>query len=117
LAPLALVPFFLLGAALALFAAAVALPIRDVVFGLPLILTPAMFISPVLYPLPGEGMWLLVGALNPVAPMLTVLRALFLGTAWPAPSLLLLWSALALLLFVIAWRFFDYLVPRVTEFA
>lgn len=117
LAPLALLPLVLVGVGLGLLLSVVALPVRDVIQALPIVLLPCLFLTPVLYALPDAGAWALLDALNPIASALNELRALAFAGAPHDPLRWALWTLGALLLLLAAWRFFRVLMTRVPEYA
>ena len=87
----------LLGLALGLFLAPIGLLYDDVGRGLTLVLGFWLFLSPVLYPLPADGIF----ALNPVAPLLDSTRAFLVGGGMEDRFLLV--TGLSLVGLVIAW--------------
>jgi lipopolysaccharide transport system permease protein len=117
LVPFALLPLLLLGTGLGMVVAMLALPIRDVTHALPLIMTPLMFISPVLYELPSGGAWRVVAAINPMNPFLRAVRDLLFTGTLSDPVLWAGWAVGALLVFALAWRLFCLMMPKVPEYA
>ena len=115
--PLALVPLVILGTGLGMVLALTALPIRDVAYALPLLMTPLMFLSPVLYELPETPAWSWVRVLNPLAAFLDTLRALLFSGTWGEAQGFLLWSLGSVVIFLGCWRFFSLVVVKVPEYA
>jgi lipopolysaccharide transport system permease protein len=97
----------LLGLALGLFLAPLGLLYEDVGRGLTLVLGFWLFLTPVLYPLPDEGIF----AYNPVSSLLDTSRALLLGGGVEARFLLI--SALAFAGLLIGWVFHRLARPHV----
>jgi lipopolysaccharide transport system permease protein len=116
-APVALLPLLLLGIGLGLFLALAALPIRDILQALPLLLAPMLFLSPVFYELPAGGTWAWVRILNPVAASFEALRGLTFDGAIPDPQLFIFWLVLSLFAALGAWRIFNLVIPKIPEYA
>lgn len=117
LVPLVLLPLLLLGVGLGMLLAMLALPVRDVTHALPLIMTPLMFISPVLYELPTGGAWRHVAALNPMNAFLQAIRDLLFTGSLSHPAEWAGWTLGALVIFALAWRLFCLMMPKVPEYA
>jgi ABC-type polysaccharide/polyol phosphate export permease len=115
LLPISLIPLILLAVSLALVSSVIALPFRDLLTLIQFILTPLMFVSSVLYASPNVGGWSVANDLNPMVTWLGLVRALLYGSAPPDRLLMLVWCGVSIVLFLICWRFFFLVVPRVAE--
>jgi len=115
--PLVLIPLLALALGLALIAAVAALPMGDVSQALPLLLTPLMFISAVVFPNASSESWQRIDALNPMVPWLAAIRHALYGGPAPEAGLLLAHAAGACAILLLAWRLFFLVMPRVAEHA
>lgn len=117
LLPLAVLPLVLLATALALISAVVALPFRDLLNLIGLVLTPLMFLSSVLYATPQTSGWTFANQLNPMISWLALARTAIYDAALPNPRTCIFWCAAPVALFLISWRLFFLIMPKVAEHA
>jgi len=88
---------------------------QDFTYGLILASSGIMFLSPVGYPPPSEGLLALAIKFNPLTPLLMAAREFTLtGTSTYIPSMLVT-MALSLVLFLIGWVIFRLSLPIVIE--
>ena len=107
----------LLTAAIGIFLSAAALFFRDVKYIVEVVLTFAIFFTPVFYDVAMFGEWATVLLLNPVAPLLEAIGAAAVGRPLPAPIWLAYSSAIAVGGFVLAVVFFKKVEPLFAESA
>jgi ABC-type polysaccharide/polyol phosphate export permease len=113
-APLVLL-LVLLAAALALFLSAAALFFRDVKYIVEVILTFAIFFTPVFYEVALFGRWQTLLLLNPVSPLLEGLGAAVTGRPMPALGWLAYSAAFSIAGCVASLAFFKKLEPYFAE--
>lgn len=115
LVPLMLVPFaamiigfgFILALANGVF--------RDIGNSLTMLLTFAMFLTPVVYPPPRQGVKVLINYLNPVSPFVIAARDLATQGRLSQPAALLWASVFGVLVCLICWRIFHLAMSRIAE--
>lgn len=104
-------------AAAGIFLSAAALFFRDVKYIVEVILTFAIFFTPVFYEAAMFGEWASVLLLNPVAPLLEGIGAAAVGRPLPAPIWLAYASTVAVGSFVLSLVFFKKVEPLFAESA
>jgi len=113
--PIALLTFVLAGTALGLLITPVGMLYTDVGKGLPLLLQFLMYLTPVVFPMPEEGLAATLFEMNPLTPLILTARDLLTGLT---PEYLLgffLVSAAALLLLLPAWFAYRVAMPILIE--
>ena len=113
--PPLLILLILLTAALGLFLSAAALFFRDVKYLVEVILTFAIFFTPVFYEVHFFGRWATLLLLNPVAPLLEGLGAAATGRPLPAPIWLAYSATVAIGGAIAAMAFFKKVEPYFAE--
>jgi len=88
---------------------------RDIGNSLTLLLTFAMFLTPVIYPPPTQWPKVLINYLNPVSPFIIATRDLTTKGTLSQPDGLLYASAAGLVVFLVAWRIFHLAMSRIAE--
>ncbi|NJL35341.1 MAG: ABC transporter permease [Leptolyngbyaceae cyanobacterium SM1_4_3] len=115
LTPVALIHLILLGTLLGILLAPLGVLYQDVSKGLTMLTGFWLFITPVVYPIPKEGIFGLLVRLNPVTPLLVTTRELATtGVISDAGSFWLV-SALTLLGVIFTWVMFRLAMPYVIE--
>ncbi|NJN59933.1 MAG: ABC transporter permease [Leptolyngbyaceae cyanobacterium SL_5_9] len=115
LTPVALIHLILLGTLLGILLAPLGVLYQDVSKGLTMLTGFWLFITPVVYPIPKEGIFGLLVRLNPVTPLLVTTRELATtGVISDAGSFWLV-SALTLLGLIFTWVMFRLAMPYVIE--
>jgi ABC-type polysaccharide/polyol phosphate export permease len=84
---------------------------RDVKYIVEVMLTFAIFFTPVIYDVDMFGDWSFYMLLNPIAPILEGLRSAIVLNAAPDPQWLLYSAVVSVLVFVGGWRLFQRLEP------
>jgi lipopolysaccharide transport system permease protein len=115
LVPLVLIPLVLLTLGIGFILALANAALRDVGAAVSLVMTFAMFISPVLYPPPLWWPAVLINYLNPVSPFIIAMRDLATRGSLSQPDGLLMASLFGLLMFLVGWRFFHFAIERAVE--
>lgn len=113
--PLFVSLLILLTAAAGIFLSAAALFFRDVKYIVEVILTFAIFFTPVFYEARLFGDWATAIMLNPVAPLLEAIGAAAVGRPLPQAGWLLYSTAVAVVGFVAAMSFFKKVEPLFAE--
>lgn len=103
LAPLGVAALLMLGFAIGLLLAPVGLLYKDVSRGLALVLGFWFFLTPVIYPPPASGLASLTATLNPVSPLLVTTRRWLTSGGPGVEGGVAEVTALALVLFAVAW--------------
>jgi lipopolysaccharide transport system permease protein len=105
----------LLVTGMAIFLSAAALFFRDVKYIVEVIMTFAIFFTPVFYDVSMMGKWSNTLLLNPVAPLLEGINAAVLGRPIPYPGWVLYSAVASLIGFVAAVAFFKRTEPYFAE--
>lgn len=88
---------------------------RDIGSSLTLVMTFAMFLTPVVYPPPTQWPKVLINYLNPVSPFIIATRDLITKGTLSQPDGLLWVSVISLLVFLVGWRIFHLAMSRIAE--
>jgi lipopolysaccharide transport system permease protein len=88
---------------------------RDIGSSLTLVMTFAMFLTPVVYPPPTQWPKVLINYLNPVSPFIIATRDLITKGTLSQPDGLLWVSVISLLVFLVGWRIFHLAMSRIVE--
>jgi lipopolysaccharide transport system permease protein len=88
---------------------------RDIGNSLTLVLTFAMFLTPVIYPPPTQWPKVLINYLNPVSPFIIATRDLTTTGTLSQPDGLFYASAAGLVVFLVSWRIFHLAMSRIAE--
>lgn len=115
LAPVALVHLVLLGTFLGLLLAPLGMLYQDISKGLTLVTGFWLFLTPVVYPIPSQGVFGWLVRLNPVTPLLVTVREL--ATTGELSQVLGFWivSGLTILGLLLTWMVFRLAMPFVIE--
>ncbi|MBE9159349.1 ABC transporter permease [Nodosilinea sp. LEGE 06152] len=115
LAPVALIHLVLLGTLVGILLAPIGVLYQDVSKSLNMIMGFWLFLTPVIYPVPTEGAFGMLVALNPVAPLLVTTREL--ATTGVLTEVVSFWvvSGLTLLGLLLTWVGFRIAMPYVVE--
>lgn len=115
LAPFALLSLILLGTFFGLLLAPLAVLYQDVTHGLTVFTGLWLFLTPVVYPVPGTGAFATVVRANPVTPLLVTTRELATTGVVSDPYLFLVGSVAAILGLFVTWIAFRLAMPFVVE--
>ncbi|QIR35477.1 ABC transporter permease [Tolypothrix sp. PCC 7910] len=115
LAPVALINLVLLGIFIGLLLAPLGILYQDVSRGLSLITGFWLFLTPVVYPVPKQGIFGFLVQLNPVTPLLVTARELATTGVISNFSAFLMVSAITLIGLIITWILFRLAMPFVVE--
>jgi lipopolysaccharide transport system permease protein len=115
--PVLVVLLVLLSAGVGIFLSAAALFFRDVKYIVEVILTFAIFFTPVFYEVTFFGRWSTALLLNPVAPLLEGLGAAATGRPMPAPGWILYSAVVAVGACLLSLAFFKKVEPYFAESA
>jgi lipopolysaccharide transport system permease protein len=115
LAPVALIHLVLLGTFLGIFLAPLGILYQDISRGLTLITGFWLFLTPVVYPVPKQGIFGFLVQLNPVTPLLVTTRELATTGVISDPVRFWVVSAITLLGLMITWVTFRLAMPFVVE--
>lgn len=115
LAPVALINLVLLGIFIGLLLAPLGILYQDVSRGLTLITGFWLFLTPVVYPVPKQGIFGFLVQLNPVTPLLVTARELATTGVISNFSAFLIVSAITLIGLIVTWIVFRLAMPFVVE--
>lgn len=115
LAPVALIHLVLLGTFIGLLLAPMGALYQDVTKGLTLITGFWLFLTPVVYPIPSNGVFGSIVKLNPVTPLLVTTRELATTGVISDPQGFWIASLIAILGLLLAWIFYGLAMPFVIE--
>jgi lipopolysaccharide transport system permease protein len=114
-APIALLHLIAFGTTLGLFLAPLAALYQDVSRAITFVVSGWMFLTPVIYPLPGTGLFGTLVRVNPVTPLLLTVRELCTTGVVSNPAGFILVSSLSLIGLLTALMFYRLALPFVIE--
>ena len=114
-APVALIHMVLLGTFIGILLAPIAAIYQDFSMGITLATSFWLFLTPVVYPVPSEGLFGSIVALNPVTPLLVTTRELATTGTISDPQGFWIASLIAILGLFIAWIIYRLAIPYVVE--
>lgn len=105
----------MLGTLIGVLLVPVGLLYKDVQEGIGVLITPLLYLAPVVYPVPTSGLLATIMRINPLTPLLITARELLFGGAlqW-FHSMLVVWGA-TLLLLVVGWLAYRLALPILIE--
>ncbi|OCQ94466.1 polysialic acid transporter [Nostoc sp. MBR 210] len=115
LAPVALIHLVILGTAIGLLLAPIGALYGDVAKAIPLVVSPWLLLTPVIYPVPKDGLFATIVNLNPVTPLLVTARDLATSGLVSDPIGFWVVSGLAFGLLAIAWILYRLAIPFIVE--
>ncbi|MGM3307855.1 ABC transporter permease [Anabaena sp. WFMT] len=113
--PVPLIHLVLLGTFIGIFLAPLGVLYQDISKGLTLITGFWLFLTPVIYPVPKEGIFGLLVKLNPVTPLLVTVRDLATTGVVSEPFSFWLVSTITLVGLLLTWIVFRLAMPFVVE--
>ena len=113
--PLALIAALLLGCAIGLILTPIAALYHDVSRGMQLALRFGFFLTPIIFPLPAEGLPRLLMLINPVTPILVTGRAWLTGSGDAMTAAFLAAAAICLVLIVFGLVIYKVALPTLIE--
>ena len=114
-APVALIHMVLLGTFIGVLLAPVGALYQDFSMGLTLVTSFWLFLTPVVYPVPSEGLFGSIVKFNPVTPLLVTTRELATTGTMSNPQGFWIASVIAILGLLIAWIIYRLAIPYVVE--
>ncbi|MDJ0900405.1 MAG: ABC transporter permease [Xenococcus sp. MO_188.B8] len=115
IAPIGLIHLVMLGTALGLFLAPIANLYNDISRFLGIATGMWLFLTPVVYPIPTDGIIAKVVRLNPVTPLLVTTRELATTGVVSNPQGFWLVSIVVIVALILAWIFYRQAMPYVVE--
>jgi len=113
--PLMLIPFAMMIVGMGFILALANAVFRDIGNSLAMLLTFAMFLTPVVYPAPEQGTKVLITYVNPVSPFVIAARDLATKGELSRPAALLWASVFGVLVLLTCWRVFHLAMSRIAE--
>lgn len=114
-APVALIHMVLLGTFIGVLLAPIGALYQDFSMGITLATSFWLFLTPVVYPVPSEGLFGSIVKLNPVTPLLVTTRELATTGTMSDPQGFWIASLIAILGLLIAWIIYRLAIPYVVE--
>jgi lipopolysaccharide transport system permease protein len=107
--------FLMLGTLLGVLLVPAGMLYKDVQEGINLIVTPLIYLAPITYPIPGEGLLASLMKMNPLTPLIITSRDLIFGGTfeWLNASFIVCGAALLLLFF--GWLVYRLAIPVLVE--
>jgi len=115
LVPIILIPLGMLTIGAGFILALANSVFRDIGNSLAVLLTFAMFLTPVVYPPPEQGAKVLVNYLNPVSPFVIASRDLAVRGSLTQPAALVWASIFGVAVMFVCWRVFHLAMVRIAE--
>lgn len=115
LAPVALIHLIILGSFIGLLLAPIGALYRDFSMGITLATSFWLFLTPVVYPIPSDGIFGSIVKLNPVTPLLVTTRELATTGLISNPSGFWVASLIAVIGLLFAWIIYRLAMPYVVE--
>lgn len=115
IAPVALIHLVLLGTFIGLMLAPVGALYKDISMGITLVTGFWLFLTPVVYPVPNEGIFGAVVRFNPVTPLLVTTRELATTGVISDPVGFWIASGVSLVGLIVAWIIYRVAMPYVVE--
>jgi lipopolysaccharide transport system permease protein len=115
IAPVALIHLVILGTFLGVLLAPMGALYQDFSMGLTLITSLWLFLTPVVYPIPAEGLFATIVKLNPVTPLLVTTRELATTGMVSDPIGFWIASLLGIVGLLVAWLLYRLAMPFVVE--
>ena len=115
IAPVALIHLILLGTFLGLILAPMGALYKDISMGITLITGFWLFLTPVVYPVPREGVFGAIVRLNPVTPLLVTTRELATTGVISDPVGFWIASGVSVVGLIVAWIIYRVAMPYVVE--
>jgi lipopolysaccharide transport system permease protein len=113
--PLVLIPLCFLTIGIGFILALANGVFRDIANSLTMILTFAMFLTPVVYPPPTQGLKVLINYINTVSPFIIAVRDLTIDGKLSQPGVLFATSVFSIIFFFFCWRLFHLAMWRIVE--
>ena len=114
-APLAALSLVALGASAGMFLAPFNVLYRDISKAIPIVFSIWVFFTPVVYPIPEDGLFGFIVKINPVTPLLVAIRELTTRGVLANPLQFALVSLLSIVAFMFAWIVYRLAMPIVVE--
>ncbi|MEB3219513.1 MAG: ABC transporter permease [Nostocales cyanobacterium 94392] len=115
LAPVALIHLVLLGTFIGILLAPMGALYQDISMGITLITSFWLFLTPVVYPVPSEGVFGTIVKLNPVTPLLVTTRELATTGIISNPQGFWIASLIAIIGVLLAWIIYRLAMPYIVE--
>lgn len=115
LLPFALIPLLLFTLGLGLLLSLLTVLMRDIPNIVTLTTTFLLFLTPILYPTPKGGLFAALNKYNPLSPLIIEARNLVIMGQIAEPFKFMMVSLFCLFFFLLAWRVFHLVEPRMAE--
>lgn len=113
--PLFLLPLILLSIGIGMFLSIIGAVFRDIPNFINMFLGVAMFLTPVVYPLPENGMLAQINRYNPLYYLIDSARGIFFEGQIAHPIGFSVSLLLSLIIFLAGWRFYYVAIARIVE--
>ncbi|UCC94471.1 MAG: ABC transporter permease [Candidatus Omnitrophota bacterium] len=115
LVPFALIPLLLFTLGLGLILSLLTALMRDIPHIVTLLTTFLLFLTPVLYPVPQGKLFAILNRYNPLSTLIIEIRNLVIVGRITEPLRFMIISLFCLFLFLVCWRIFHLVEPRMAE--
>lgn len=115
LLPLTLLPIILFSIGIGFFLSIIGAVFKDVSMFINMFLSIAMFLTPVMYPLPEEGMLNTINIYNPLYYFIEIPRTIFFHGRFDHSIGFMIFTLISLLIFLAGWRFYQVAMARIVE--
>lgn len=113
--PLSLLPIFFLSAGIGMFFSIIGAVFKDIPNFINMFMSIAMFLTPVIYPLPESGFLHSMNKFNPLFYFIEVPRNLFFSGTFRYSTAFVFFSFISLYVFFMGWRFYHVAMNRIVE--
>jgi lipopolysaccharide transport system permease protein len=113
--PIAMITLILLGISIGLLLVPLTNLVEDVSRGMEVIIPVWFFLTPVIYPVPSEGILSIVVKLNPVTPLLVTAREMMTAGVLSQPLEFLLMIVITLISLILGWLVYRLSIPFLIE--
>ncbi len=113
--PLLIVALIFLGFVIGIISTPISLLYGDVSRAIPLVLQLLMFLCPIVYLMPADGIMQKLMLLNPVTPIVSTVRNFMTGADFFMPGYFALIMGLTLVMGVVGWVFYRLSMPLILE--
>ena len=110
-----IISIMILGSTIGILLTPLGMLYRDVQRAIAVVMQFAIYLTPVIYPEPRSGLAAQLMQFNPVAPLLTTTRNLFLGNPLTGLNEFIIYSAISLVIFMVGLFFYRLAMPIIIE--
>jgi lipopolysaccharide transport system permease protein len=113
--PLTLFPIFFISIGIGMFLSIIGAVFKDIPNFVNMFLSIAMFLTPVMYPLPSSGILKQINSYNPLYYFVEIPRTIFFQGIFDHRNEFLTFTLISALIFLAGWRFYQVAMARIVE--